>query len=61
MPDHLTTREATPDEARAIRERELRLFRATINPCQSIPPRHSPYIASDGHTYCTRCGEDISA
>jgi hypothetical protein len=53
-------REATPEERQAIRERETRLFGVTINPCQSIPPRHSPYTAGDGRTYCTRCGNDIT-
>jgi hypothetical protein len=55
-----TSREATPEEARAILDREYRAFGASINPCQSIPPRHAPYTASDGRTYCTRCGEDIT-
>jgi hypothetical protein len=58
MPDQ---RESTPAEAQAIRDRFLRDFGASINPCQSIPPRHSPYVACDGQTYCTRCGEVIEA
>jgi hypothetical protein len=52
-------REATKEELAASQARELELFHATINPCESIPPRHSPYVAFDGRTYCTRCGEEI--
>jgi hypothetical protein len=54
-------REATPAERKTIMDREARMFGYTINPCQSIPPRHSPYLASDGITYCTRCGNVLGS
>jgi hypothetical protein len=53
-------RDATQEEARQIEAIERRAFGYSINPCQSIPPQHSPHVAGDGHTYCTRCGERIS-
>ena len=56
-----SVRQPTADEAREIMEQDARVMGYTVgaNPCQSIPPRHSPYRASDGITYCTRCGEEV--
>ena len=52
-------REATQEEARRIEETEQRAFGYRSNPCQSIPPRHTPYTMSDGTIRCTTCGEEL--
>ena len=56
----MTTREATPAEAQRIEAIEHAAFGTRVNPCQSIPPRHTPHTAGNGRTYCTTCGEDIT-
>ncbi len=53
-------RDATPDEAAQIAAQDARTLGYRVNPCQSIPSRHTPHTAGDGRTYCTTCGEGLS-